>query len=90
MKYADTTEFYVIFAKPRRPYQEPMYFDMQGMPTQVKSQAAKFFSWEEAKEFARRNRIRLNDKTIFIGREAFEVGLPTNAQVAVNERKKRG
>jgi hypothetical protein len=62
---------FVIFAGPQqRVVPGACYIARDGYPTVMRSEAARFSSYADAKEFAKENRIALNGHT-YIGLEDF-------------------
>ena len=62
---------FVIFSGPcQRIASGVCYIALDGHPTMMKSKAARFSSFAEAREFAKENRITLNGRT-YIGLEDF-------------------
>ena len=65
---------FVIFAGPQQQVAPGAYYIARdGYPTVMRSKAARFSSFADAKEFAEENRIALNDHT-YINQEDFTDG----------------
>ena len=71
MSRSKTVDFFVIFARPEQ-FQAPNhYYAMDGNATSEKCNAAKFDSFDEAKDFAQTKGIELTNTVPYIGRETF-------------------
>jgi hypothetical protein len=71
MSRSKKKNLFVIFSGPKQ-YNGPgtRYYAKNATVTDIRSKAAKFYSFEEAKEFAKRNDIELTSIT-YIGQESF-------------------
>lgn len=71
MSRSKRKDLFVIFAGPQQ-YKGPgtRYFARDASVTDIRSKAAKFYSFEDAKDFAARNNIELTALR-YIGKESF-------------------